>query len=179
MDDDEFYVGDLEARLNRLLLANELDDAPEDPFPPPRTQVDNDLERRLQLLMQDNEADRREPPRRETEERSQRELEERSRREALDEINRMYPPMTSDRPITRGRIKTGSLMPGRRYAMPGTIPYELQGLPGDVSSRINDFLPSHRRDPRRDRAARRIQSRVRTRRQRRQRRKNLYNTMWD
>ena len=75
-------------------------------------------------------------------------------------------------------------MPGqyrrrRPYALPGTIPYELQGLPGDVSSRINDFLPSHRRDPRRDRAARRIQSRVRTRRQRKKYLHDLYETLWD
>ena len=171
MDDDEFYVGDLEARLNRLLLANELDDAPEDPFPPPRTQVDNDLERRLQLLMQDNEADRRE--------RSRRELEERSRREARRVIHSMYPPMTSEPPVRQGRIETGPLISGRRYTMPGTIPYELQRLPLELSSRIRDHLPSHRRDPRRDRAARRIQSRVRTRRQRRNDLQDLYDTMWD
>ena len=183
-------VSDLEARLNRILLGYELEDAPEDPHPPPRTYQDDDLERRLQILIRDNEADRRERAARRIQsrvrtrrersrrERSRRELEERSRREALDEIDSMYPPMTSDPPVRRGRIETGPLIPARRYTMPGTIPYELQGLPGDVSSRINDYLPSHRRDPRRDRAARRIQSRVRTRRQRKKYLNDLYKEMW-
>ena len=173
-------VSDLQARMDRLLVGDVIDDVPEEPsgnfamMPPPSPvhQAD-DLEERLAyiiLLNELDEADRRE--------RSRRELEERSRREALDEMNTMYPPMTAERPMTRGRIRTGRLMPGRRYAMPGTIPYELQGLPGDVSSRINDYLPSHRRDPRRDRAARRIQSRVRTRRQRKKYLNDLYKEMW-
>jgi len=123
------------------------------------------------LLNELDDADRRE------EERVDREG--RSRRHAIREIDSMYPPMTSEPPMRRGRIETGPLMPGRRYTMPGTIPYELQRLPLELSSRINDHLPSHRRDPRRDRAARRIQSRVRTRRQRKKYLRDLYETMWD
>ena len=176
-------VNDLQARMDRLLAGDVIDDVPDEPsgnyvrMPQPVHQPD-DLEERLAYIMLLNElddADRRE------EERVERELdiERRSRRQAIREIDSMYPPMTSEPSIRRGRIETGPLMPGRRYTMPGTIPYELQGLPGDVSSRINDFLPSHRRDPRRDRAARRIQSRVRTRRQRKKYLQDLYDTMWD
>ena len=176
-------VNDLQARMDRLLAGDVIDDVPDEPsgnyvrMPQPVHQPD-DLEERLAYIMLLNElddADRRE------EERVERELdiERRSRRQAIREIDSMYPPMTSEPPVRRGRIETGPLMPGRRYTMPGTIPYELQGLPGDVSSRINDFLPSHRRDPRRDRAARRIQSRVRTRRQRKKYLRDLYNTMWN
>ena len=176
-------VNDLQARMDRLLAGDVIDDVPDEPsgnyvrMPQPVHQPD-DLEERLAYIMLLNElddADRRE------EERVERELdiERRSRRQAIREIDSMYPPMTSEPPVRRGRIETGPLMPGRRYAMPGTIPYELQELPGDVSSRINDRLPSHRRDPRRDRAARRIQSRVRTRRQRKKYLRDLYNTMWN
>ena len=174
-------VNDLQARMDRLLVGDVIDDVPDEPsgnfamMPPPVHQPD-DLEERLAYIMLLNElddADRRE------EERVERELEERSRRDAIREIDSMYPPMTSKPPIRRGRIETGSLMPGRRYAMPETIPYELQRLPLELSSRINDRLPSHRRDPRRDRAARRIQSSVRTRRQRKRDLQDLYDTMWD
>ena len=174
-------VNDLQARMDRLLAGDVIDDVPDEPsgnyvrMPQPVHQPD-DLEERLayiMLLNQLDDADRRE------EERVERELEERSRSEAIREINSMYPPMTAEPPVRRGRIETGSLIPGRRYTMPGTIPYELQRLPLELSSRINDRLPSHRRDPRRDRAARHIQSRVRTRRQRKKYLQDLYNTMWD
>ena len=177
-------VNDLQARMDRLLAGDVIDDVPDEPsgnyammHTPPVHQPD-DLEERLAYIMLLNElddADRRE------EERVERELdiERRSRRQAIREIDSMYPPMTSEPPVRRERIETGSLIPGRRYTMPGTIPYELQRLPGDISSRINDRLPSHRRDPRRDRAARRIQSRVRTRIQRKKYLQDLYDTMWD
>ena len=158
-------INDLQSRLDRIIQnrGDELDDAPDELLPQPVPQSD-DLRERLayiMLLNQLDDADRSEK------ERVERKLEERSRREAIDEINSMYPPMTSEPPVRRGRIETGPLIPGRRYAMPGTIPYALQGLPGDVSSRINAILPSYRRDPHRDHAATRIQSRIRTRRQRR------------
>ena len=176
-------VNDLQARMDRLLAGDVIDDVPDEPsgnyvrMPQPVHQPD-DLEERLAYIMLLNElddADRRE------EERVERELdiERRSRRQAIREIDSMYPPMTSEPPVRRGRIETGPLMPGRRYTMPGTIPYELQKLPLELSSRINDRLPTHRRDPRRDRAARRIQSRVRTRRQRKKYLRDLYDTMWD
>ena len=169
-------VDDLQARMDRILQVrgDELDDAPEDPFPHPRHDEDDDLEERLAYIMLLNElddADRRE------EERLERE--ERSRRQAIREIDSMYPPMTAEPPVRRGRIETGPLIQGRRYTMPGTIPYELQRLPLELSSRISDHIPSHRRDPRRDRAATRIQSRVRTRRQRKKYLRDLYETMWD
>ena len=173
-------VNDLQARMDRLLVGDVIDDVPDEPsgnyaMMPPVHQPD-DLENRLAHIMLLNElddADRRE------EERVDRELEGRSRRHAIREIDSMYPPMTAEPPIRRGRIETGSLIPGRRYAMPETIPYELQRLPLELSSRINDHLPSHRRDPRRNRAARRIQSRVRTRRQRKKYLRDLYETLWD
>lgn len=168
-------VSDLQSRMDRILLGDELDDAPEDPFPHQRQDEDYDLEERLayiMLLNQLDDADRRE------EERIERELEERSRRDAIREMNTMYPPMTSEPPMRRGRIETGSLMPARRYTMQGTIPYELQRLPLELSSRINDNLPSHRRDPRRDRAARHIQNKTRTRRQRRRYLRDLEDRMY-
>ena len=172
-------VDDLQARMDRLLAGDVIDDVPDEPsgnftMRPPVHQPD-DLEERLAYIMLLNElddADRRE------EERVDRELEERSRRDAIREMNTMYPPMTSEPPMRRGRIETGSLMPGRRYAMPETIPYELQRLPLELSSRINDNLPSHRRDPRRDRAARRIQNKTRTRRQRKRYLRDLEDRMY-
>jgi len=169
-------VSDLQSRMDRIIQVrgDELDDAPEDPFPPQRQDEDDDLDKRLAYIMLLNELDDADAQREE----EQRELEGRSRRDAIREIHSRYPPMTSEPPVRR-RIETGPLMPGRRHAMPGTIPYELQRLPLELSSRISGHLPSHRRDPRRDRAATRIQSRVRTRRQRKKYLKDLYDTMWD
>ena len=115
-------VNDLQARMDRLLAGDVIDDVPDEPsgnyvrMPQPVHQPD-DLEERLAYIILLNElddADRRE------EERVERELdiERRSRRQAIREIDSMYPPMTSEPPVRRGRIETGPLMPGRRYAMP-------------------------------------------------------------
>lgn len=164
-------VSDLQSRMDRILLGDELNDVPDEPYLPPPVHQPDDLEERLayiMLLNQLDDADRREEER----------VEERSRRDAIREINSMYPPMTSEPPMRRGRIETGSLMPARRYTMQGTIPYELQRLPIELSSRIRDHLPSHRRDPRRDRAARRIQNKIRTRRQRRRYLRDLEDRMY-
>ena len=164
-------VSDLQSRMDRILLGDELNDVPDEPYLPPPVHQPDDLEERLAyiiLLNQLDDADRREEER----------LQERSRRDAIREINSMYPPMTSEPPMRRGRIETGSLMPARRYTMQGTIPYELQRLPIELSSRINDNIPSHRRDPRRDRAARRIQNKIRTRRQRRRYLRDLEDRMY-
>jgi len=170
-------VSDLQARLNGIIQVrgDELDDAPDEPDLPRPVRQPDDLDERLAYIMLLNQLDDADTQREE----EQRELEGRSRRQAIREIDSMYPPMTSEPPVRRGRIETGSLIPGRRHAMPGTIPYELQRLPLELSSRISGHLPSHRRDPRRDRAARHIQSRVRTRRQRKKYLKDLYDTMWD
>ena len=87
---NEVYVGDLEARLNRILLGYELEDAPEDPHPPPRTHQDQDLQRRLQILIRDNEADRRERAARRIQSRV------RTRRQRKKYLNDLYKEMRED-----------------------------------------------------------------------------------